>query len=343
MARRAGEGLWVASWLLFRKNYLYTHSPWLAKTYARLLEAKLARTPVDVIFAPAAAPEIAFLNTAVPIVYTADATFAVLRQYYPRYTNVLAFSARQADSVDALAVRKAALLVYPSHWAAQSALQDYHGDPARTHVIPYGANIDDPPDQESALRPRSSDVCRLLFVGVRWERKGGDIAVETLTALRAMGVPAELTICGCVPPRRLRGTPGLRVIPFLNKNDPAQRERLAELYLTSHFFLLPTRGECYGIAFCEANAFGLPVVTTNTGGVSGIVEEGENGFMLPISAGGSEYASLISRIWQDQECYSRLAHSSRRAFDERLSWDAWGAAVARLLPQLNLQTQAGRG
>ena len=103
------------------------------------------------------------------------------------------------------------------------------------------------------------------------------------------------------------------------------------MYLTSHFFLLPTRGECYGIALCEANAFGLPVVATNTGGIPQIVHEGQNGFMLPLTGRGSDYAALIADVWRDRARYAQLAASSRKAFDERLNWDAWGTAVAKLL------------
>ncbi len=332
LARKAGQALWVASWLLFRRNYLYTHSPLLAKRYARLLEHRISQRNLDLLFAPAAAPEIAFLNVSLPIVYTADATFAVLRDYYPRFSRVLRFSAREADDVDRLAVRRADLLVYPSQWAACSAVRDYQGDESKIHVIPYGANIEDVPDPETIRHDGGSDECRLLFVGVKWARKGGDIAVETLIRLREMGIRAQLTICGCVPPGGLR-VPGLQVIPFLDKNDPAQRKRLTELYLTSHFFLLPSRSECYGVAFCEANAFGLPIITTRTGGVPEIVEEGKNGFMLPMSARGPEYADLISRIWRDPGCYLKLVRSSRSAFEERLNWDAWAGALGKLLPR----------
>jgi len=142
-----------------------------------------------------------------------------------------------------------------------------------------------------------------------------------------------LTICGCVPPSRFR-VPGMHVIPFLDKNDPAQRKQLADLYLASHFFLLPTRSESYGIVFCEANAFGLPAITTNTGGVSDVISDGENGFMLLPAARGPEYAKLIAEIWQDRGRYSALARSSRRTFDERLNWDAWGLAVSKLIPRV---------
>lgn len=333
LARNFGKGLAGASWVLLRRHYLHTHSPLLAKRYATLIERKIAQRPFDLLFAVAAAPELAFLNTSIPIVYSADSTFAAVRNYYPRYTNVLAISAREADYVDGLGVRKAALLTYPSEWAAQSAVRDYHVEESRVHVVPYGANLEEPPAREDALRPRTSDECRLLFVGVKWGRKGGQIAIESLVKLRAMGITARLTMVGCVPPRGFQ-TPGLTVIPFLNKNDPTQRKKLEDLYLSSHFLLLPSRSECYGIAFCEANAYGLPVVTTRTGGIPQVVREGRNGFMLPLGAGGSEYAELIARIWQDPARYSELTRSSRQEFEERLNWDVWATSVGKLLPRV---------
>jgi len=331
LARNFGKGLAGASWVLLRKHYLHTHSPLLARRYARLIERKIAQRPLDLLFAVAATPEIAFLNTPLPIVYSADSTFAAVRGYYPRYTNVLAMSAREADYIDGLGLQKAALLAFPSAWAAQSAVRDYQVEESRVHVIPYGANLEEAPAREDALRPRAFGECRLLFVGVKWERKGGQIAIETLTKLRALGVPAQLTICGCVPPREFQ-TSGLTVIPFLNKNDPGQRKKLEELYLASHFLLLPSRSECYGIAFCEANAFGLPVVTTRTGGIPQVVREGRNGFMLPLSAGASGYAELIARIWEDRAGYLKLTRSSRQEFEERLNWDAWAGSLGKLLP-----------
>ena len=126
----------------------------------------------------------------------------------------------------------------------------------------------------------------------------------------------------------------MTVIPFLDKKDEQDSERLAHLLATSDFLLLPTRSECYGIVFCEANAYGLPVMTTRTGGIPGVVEDGENGFMLPMSAGGSDYAKLIADILSDEGRYANLRKSSRAAFDERLNWDAWGARLMDLIAQI---------
>jgi glycosyltransferase involved in cell wall biosynthesis len=276
------------------------------------------------------AVDVAYLETDVPIMLVLDATHARVCQYYPNYSNLLGQSCRELDSIENRAIRKAALLLYATNWAAQSAIEDYHADPAKVHVVPFGANLDSQPLHTVLAMRKRSDRCRLLFVGVNWERKGGDIAVETLKRLEALNIPAELIVCGCIPPSDV-SHPSIRVIPYLNKHDPEQRAELDALYLSSDFLLLPTRNECYGIAFCEASAFGLPAVTTHTGGVPEIVRDGETGFVLPLSARGEAYAAVIARAYGDEARYAELVSASRSAFEDRLNWDAWGTSAAHLI------------
>lgn len=315
---------------LVGRNYDHLHSLSLAREYGDVFRRKIEAESFDAVFAPAACTEIAFLDVSVPIAYSSDTTFALVKDYYDIYSNLLDTSIREGHFVEEAAIQKARLLIYPSEWAAESAVRDYGADRSKIRVIPFGANLEEIPPRESVLQKKKSDRCELLFVGVDWVRKGGEIAVETLVKLREMGVPAQLTVCGCTPPTE-SARAMLTVIPFIDKHDDAQRRRLVELYSMSDFFLLPTRAESFGIVFCEASAFGLPAITTDTGGVSGVVRDGENGFMLPLSAGASEYARLISELWRDCEAYSALAHSSRAAFEQRLNWDAWGAQVNKLL------------
>jgi glycosyltransferase involved in cell wall biosynthesis len=88
------------------------------------------------------------------------------------------------------------------------------------------------------------------------------------------------------------------------------------------------------MVLAEANAFGLPVITTQTGGIPSIVREGENGFMLPLEARGADYAKVIAEVYQDDQRYAELVKSSRAAFDERLNWDAWGSAIRKIIKDL---------
>jgi glycosyltransferase involved in cell wall biosynthesis len=316
-----------------KKNYLYNHTFLLARRYAKVVAPQLHGRSFDAIVAPSGGTEIAFLETDIPLVLIEDANFALLHNYYPEYSHLLRRSAFEVDALERAAIRKASLVLHPSQWAASSTVKQYGADPQKVRVIPFGANFEDVPLAEVVQAKKKSDRCRLLFLGVSWERKGGDIAFETLGKLEEMGIQAELIICGCTPPARFSHE-RMIVIPFLRKSDPRQRAELERLFETSDFFFLPTRGECYGMVFCEASAYGLPVITTDTGGVSGAVRDGENGFALPPGARGSDYAALIAGIYRDDQRYAALVRSSRAAFDERLNWDAWGIAVGELLAQM---------
>jgi glycosyltransferase involved in cell wall biosynthesis len=65
-----------------------------------------------------------------------------------------------------------------------------------------------------------------------------------------------------------------------------------------------------------------------------MIRNGENGFVLPLDAHGDEYANVIASVYQNEERYTRLIHSSRAAYEERLNWDAWGKAMNIILSEV---------
>lgn len=316
-----------------RKYFVCNYRIASAKKFVKKVPAWLAANSFDVIVAPASTTEVAFVDADIPIVLIEDATFASLHNYYPQYSSLPRSAARDMNALSAKAIAKARLLIYASSWAAQSAIKDYGAEQEKVHVVPMGANFESAPPGEIVQEKRRSEQCRLLFIGFDWQRKGGDIAFETLLALEDLGIQAELTVCGCVPPAKYSHR-RMKVIPYLDKNDPVQYRELEQLYLKSDFLLLPTRNECFGLVFCEANAFGLPVITTRTGGVPEVVRDGENGCLLPVSARGGAYAEAIAGLYRDEQRYARLVQSSRAAFDRRLNWDTWGLEASRLITNM---------
>lgn len=320
-----------SSQVLLKKKY--TCSFFLANSYAKAGAQWLAGQSFDVIVAPDGVTDLAFLETDIPIVLVGDATYGLLFDYYPAYSNLLKRSIYEINTMQALALEKASAVIYSSAWAARSAVEDYGADPAKVHVIPFGANLDEIPPREVALARKLSERRRLLFLAVEWARKGGDIAFETLLKLEELGIAAELTVCGCTPPKAFAHE-RMRIIPFLDKNDKRQRRELEQLFMVSDFLLVPTRADCTPMVFCEANAFGLPVITTSTGGVPEVVRNGENGFLLPYDAQGAAYAEVIAGVYRDTERYAELVQTSRAAFENRLNWDAWGVTIKHILADL---------
>ena len=195
----------VNSWVLkpaTGKRYQYGWSIAVSRWYAFVFGRKLARQRFDLLVAPASFTEIAYLRSKVPIVSIADSTLCQLIDFYPGLTGLLAVSKAELNHLERRALKQASLVCYSSEWAAELARTDYGTAPDKIVVIPFGANYPDLPSRAETLRHTAAfdGTCRLLFVGVEWARKGGDIAYATMEALQRLGVPTVLTVVGCSPP-----------------------------------------------------------------------------------------------------------------------------------------------
>ncbi len=319
--------------LFLKKNVAVEFLNGYARYFSRCLDAAVKEKKIDAIFVPAAPQLIAYAKTDVPVIFLTDATFQQIQGYYNSYQNLVAFSLQQGINMDSRGFHKAAHCILASDWCKQSAVHDYGLNPERITVCALGANLDRIPSRSEILLQKRDAICRLLFLGVEWERKGGQIAYDAFLALKKAGVPVQLTIIGCVPPFAIN-EPGVEVIPFLDKHDAAQSERLYQYLKNASFLLLPTRAECAGVVFCEASAYGVPSITTETGGVPTYVQNGVNGFMLNIEEGGAAYAEKIAAVFNNTANYEQLRNTSRHRFETELNWAHWGNVFEQVLQQI---------
>lgn len=318
---------------LFKKNTVVEFLRSYAKYFSRQLEKELEKRPVDILFVSASSQFIAYCETNIPIIYMTDATFQQLQGYYSYFSNLPSYNIRQGIELDKRAFQKAAHCMLASEWCKDAAVNDYSIDRNKIAVIPCGANLDSIPSA-AQLDPKASGQCRLLFLGVEWERKGGEIALETFRLLKQKGIDPHLHIIGCIPPHDLSSEKNITVIPFLDKNKPEEFQRLEKIFFQTDLLLLPTRAECAGVVFSESSAYGIPSITTNTGGVSTYVKDGINGFALPIDAGADQYAEKIRQLVADQQAMQELKLSSRKYYEEKLNWDNWGRQFKAIAEQL---------
>lgn len=301
----------------------------LFKQFLMSIELDLARigSQLDLIVAPVASELVANLknpSSLPPIIFVTDATPQFIRETYPQPVEDIAFEQERT------VFRRSAKVVYSSHFMAERARQEFSDvfrrDADHIEVIPFGLNMDKVPPQ--AAPKLLTPPVELLFVGKEWKRKGGSIAIDMVESLSARGVAVRMTIVGCEPDSRV--PTNVEVIPYLDKNIPEQQARYIEILNRSHFLVLPTRADCTPMVIAEANAFGMPALVANVGGIATLVDHGVNGYLLPSTADGSAYADIALELFMRPELYQPLAMTCRKMYEERLNWDAWSRQILEL-------------
>lgn len=321
-------------YILCGKKFYWRRTYAIAKYYASIIQEKLKRKKYDVVFVEKTSACLAFLETDIPLIFSTDAPFKCLVDYYPRFTNLSKYVLKQANRIEETIMQKIKLFICVSNWAAESAMRDYHLNKKRILVAPRPPNLEIAPQRDIVLKHRNLDTCELLFMGVEWERKGGDTAIETVRELNNMGIKSRLTICGCLPPKKYINNKDINIVGFLDKNRVEDIIKWEYLFMKASFFILPTKAECQGIVFSEAAAYGLPVVATNTGGVSSTVHHGETGLLLNINAKGFDFAAAIRNIWNNVDKYNSMRFKARELYERELNEEAWGKKISEALINL---------
>jgi colanic acid/amylovoran biosynthesis glycosyltransferase len=161
---------------------------------------------------------------------------------------------------------------------------------------------------------------RILSVGRLHWKKGFDDALRSVAAVVAAGVEVEHRIAGEGPEREklsfLRHQLALDGTVSLLGTTP--QAEVAELLAWADLLVLPSLSEGISNAVLEAMAAGLPVVVTECGGMREVVDDGVDGFVVPVG----DRAALAERVValaRDEGLRRRVgaaaAARARREFD----------------------------
>lgn len=322
---------------LFKKYY----EPWVDRLVVRdfgsQISRKLSTSNSDVVLCPENFLALAYLECKQPLVVWTDTTQAGLINFYSWYDNLCDSNNRDIYAQEKAALDKCKLAIFASDWAAQTAIKTYGIDPSKIKVVPWGANIEcnrTNEDVTSIVESKSTNICKLLFVGIAWNRKGGETALNVAKELNRMGLKTELLVVGCQPMTSEPIPDFVKVIGYVNKGTTEGANLMNKLFSESHFFIMPSKAESYGHVLCEANSFGLPCIATNVGGIPTIVKDGLNGKTFSLNSSIGEYCTYIASLMSNYSEYKKLAHSSFQQYQSRLNWEVAGKTVKQLIMEL---------
>src|SRR5947199_1398905 len=168
----------------------------------------------------------------------------------------------------------------------------------------------------------SEDRKTILYVGRIVREKGIFTLLDAFEKLRKQGKDVSLVLVGEGPLKEDLAKEVLR----RKLNDRVKlagfvdEKKLVSLYNSSDAFVLPSHYEPFGMVALEAMASRVPVVVSDVGGLSEIVEDGITGVKVPAS-NPSTLAEGILRVLEDRELSEQLKENAYRAVQERYRWD----------------------
>jgi len=192
-----------------------------------------------------------------------------------------------------------------SEFARKGILRHYPVPPERVFVVYNGVDSDRfAPDkvrtarEELRMRYGLDDYPVLLFVGSGFERKGLSTLIRALHVLKDTdgGMnDARVLVVGKDDPgpfRRLAGRLGVEgSIIFAGATGTPE-----VYYGAADVFVLPTFYDPFSNAALEAMACGLPVITTANNGVSELIENGVNGFVMDDPDDHEALSDMVARL-----------------------------------------------
>ena len=162
------------------------------------------------------------------------------------------------------------------------------------------------PSDELRLRKKFT----FIFVGSIIMRKGIDVILESFENVKKKYRDVSL---------RFVGGNG-DALPLLKEHlsesitfaGPLSQLQLVKEYQQADCFVLPSRNDSYGMVVAEALACGVPVIVTDMVGSKDIVNEGKNGWIVPVN----NVAALAERmLWcvENRELVLRMSPAARES------------------------------
>lgn len=211
-------------------------------------------------------------------------------------------------------LERADAIVAPSPFLARSV--ERYGRAAR--VVP---NVLDLSRYPYKVRNRVSP--RLFWMRCMHPIFNPSMAIRTLTLLRASDADATLTLAGqdkglLLEVKQLAVELGVadsvQFPGFLNMHGKVREGSAADVFVNTN------RVDNAPVAVLEACAMGLPVVSTNVGGIADLLDHERTALLVP-DDDAEAMAAAVRRLVDDPGLARRLSESGR-ALAERSSWES---------------------
>jgi glycosyltransferase involved in cell wall biosynthesis len=258
-------------------------------------------------------------------IYT-DNIHVLTARFFPAWAPLGPRDRAERIQLEQTTCRAARYVFAMSDFVRDALVDDYGCDPERVIRVGVGTN-----SMVRSLQGKRYDTQVALFVGIHFERKGGDVLLRAWEMVRKRLPEAELWVVGPKHRPPAAQQPGVRWHGFIS-----DRQQLADMYRRATVFVLPSLFEPYGLVFLEAMGHGLPCIGTERGGIREAIDDGIDGLLVP--AGEPEpLADALTSLLGDPEQATAMGS---RGHMKVLKEHTWDRVVDRMAPYIEEASEA---
>ncbi len=196
--------------------------------------------------------------------------------------------------------------------AAASFSRSFGFPPQKITVVPNGVDLSCFNGEIDALAMREElgigDEPLVVTASRLIKRKSPDLLISAFARVLKVVPDAKLVIAGSGRERDnlFRQIKSLNIADSVFMVGRLAKERVAQLMAAADVFVLPSKGESFGLSLLEASAAGVPVVCSNAGGVPEIFQDGFNALLYPPGDDNAMAKAIICLV-QDKELAKKIS------------------------------------
>lgn len=208
--------------------------------------------------------------------------------------------------------RNAAMVFTMSDKTRNSIINDYLADKDKVTTVGFSSMLEKIPEKKPDKDYSSKTI---LFVGYKFEWKGGFILLEAFKKVRESVKDAKLVI---VTKGQLREQIERDGVTFINSKTP--RSEVLRQFENASIFAMPSFCEPFAAAFLEAMAYQLPCIGTNTGGMPEQIEDDKTGFVVPVND-PETLACKIIFLFNNTAEMKRMGDAGYERLKSKFTWE----------------------
>lgn len=212
-----------------------------------------------------------------------------------------------------------------SQYMRDEIFRVFHLPPDKVRVIYNGVDPLPfrPQSVDSSFRQRYAAPGQkvVFYIGRLVIEKGVQVLLDAAARVLAQRADVKFVIAGTGPmeDELKRQAYNLNISPHVYFTGYVDEETKRKLYHLADVAVFPSLYEPFGIVALEAMAAGVPVVTSNAGGLKEIVEHEVDG-LRAVTGSGYYLAEAILRLLNDRDLALRLARRARIKVEREFSW-----------------------